>query len=161
MSPRPEEPRGRAPGASIEQLLRDVIESAHRANAVKFRGRYVDYTDTGDLPEPDDVGEDQARWMVASVARLLQDSAPAGSAVTGDPDDYLYYLRQWQESMGYQALETRVAAAPMDFLAEVRAFARDEAPPSPAILGERLAEQIAAASRSELPAGEPLPPALD
>lgn len=146
--------------ASIEQLLQDVIESAHRTNAVKFRGLYVDYTDTGDLLEPDDVGEDQARWMVASVAQLLQDSAPAESAVTDNPDDYLYYLRQWQESMDWETLETRVAAAPMDFLTEVRAFARDDAPPSPEILGERLVEQIAAASR-ELPPASPAPAALE
>jgi hypothetical protein len=128
---------------------------------MKMRGLYVDYTDNGTLLEPKDVGEDAARFMVATVTRLLEQSAPAEVSVTDDPDAYLHFVREWQDGIDYESLQARVDEDPMAFLAEVRGFARDELPPSAALLGDRLAEQIAAASRSELPAGEPVRPALD
>jgi AbiV family abortive infection protein len=147
--------------ASWERMLQEVAEAARQTHLMKMRGLYVDYDDNGTLLEPKDVGEDAARFMVATVTRLLEQSAPAEASVTEDPDAYLYFVREWQDGIDYESLQARVDEDPMAFLAEVRGFARDELPPSPAILGERLAEQIAAASRNELSAGEPVRPALD
>ncbi|MDF2435147.1 MAG: AbiV [Mucilaginibacter sp.] len=147
--------------ASMEQMLDDVVKAARQTNAMKFRGLYVDYTDTGALLQPEDVGEDAARFMVGTVARLLEESALAESSVTDDPDDYLDFLHQWQDSVDYEALGAFVDAEPLAFLAAVRAFIRDDAPPSALILGDRLAEQVAAAaSPSEVPPGEEAQPSI-
>jgi hypothetical protein len=91
-----------------------------------------------------------------------EDHGPRGhSGTAAGLEAYLHFVRQWQDGIDYESLQARVDEDPMAFLVEVRGFARDELPPSAALLGERLAEQIAAASRSELPAGEPVRPALD
>lgn len=140
--------------ASWEQLLQEVAEAARQTHLMKMRGLYVDYADNGTLLEPKDIGEDAARFMVATVTRLLEESAQVEASVTNEPNLYLDFVHQWQDGIDYESLQARVDADPMAFLAEVRGFARDELPPSAAILGERLFEQITAADRNELPAGD-------
>ncbi|QDN54145.1 AbiV family abortive infection protein [Streptomyces sp. S1D4-20] len=76
---------------SFEQLLDDVVASAHQTNAVKFRGLYVDYTNAGALLEPEDVGESEARWMVATVTTALASASAAEDAVA-EPDVFLDFI---------------------------------------------------------------------
>ncbi|MFE2487194.1 AbiV family abortive infection protein [Streptomyces mirabilis] len=140
--------------ASLEQLLDDVVASARRTNAVKFRGLYVDYTDTGALLKPDSVGESEARWMVTTVTSTLAASGPA-EAAAAEPDVLLDFIRQWQSGVDFDALSAYVEAAPEQFLADMRAFGRDDVLPPALFLGNTLAEQLtAAAAPAALPAGE-------
>jgi AbiV family abortive infection protein len=146
--------------ASWEQLIDGVTEAARTTHSMKMRGLYVDYTpDTGALLAPEDIGEDAARFMVATVDRLLTASVPAEASIS-DPD-YLDVLHLWHESMDFEALQERFETDPIAFLGEIQAMARDEVPPSAAWFGERLAEQMAAASRAELPPAPPAPAALE
>ncbi|MEV5957503.1 AbiV family abortive infection protein [Streptomyces sp. NPDC051987] len=139
--------------ASIEQLLNDVVAAARRTNAVKFRGLYVDYTDTGTLLQPEDVSESEARWMVATVTTALAEARAAEDAVA-EPDVFLDFIRQWQDSVDLEALGAFVEASPDQFLAQVRAMVRDEVSPPDLLLGPVLAEQVAAAdARATLSAG--------
>ncbi|WP_164904798.1 AbiV family abortive infection protein [Streptomyces cyaneus] len=139
--------------ASIEQLVDDVVAAARRTNAVKFRGLYVDYTDTGALLQPQDVGESDARWMVAAVTAALAEACPAEDAVA-EPDVFLDFMRQWQDSVDLDALGAYVEAAPEQFLTQVRAMVRDDVSPPDLFLGPVLAEQVAAAdTRAALSAG--------
>lgn len=146
--------------ASWEQMIQKVADAARLTHTMKMRGLYVDFTDTGALLAPEDIGEDAARFMVATVDRLLEQSTGVEASVTQDPGGYLDFLRQWHHGMDYEALMARVEADPLAFVSEVRAFARDDVPPSAAILGERLAEQVAAATRDELRTPT-APPALN
>ncbi|WP_329453694.1 AbiV family abortive infection protein (plasmid) [Streptomyces sp. NBC_01724] len=142
--------------ATLEQMLDEVIQSAHETNAVKFRGLYVDYTDTGALLMPD-VDEARARWMVSTVTTALAESRPAEEAVA-DPDAYLAFLRQWQGSVDFEALEAYIEAAPEDFMADVRALVRDDVPPPTIFLGSALAQQITTVDGLHVAAGEEAPP---
>ncbi|UWE10214.1 AbiV family abortive infection protein [Actinacidiphila bryophytorum] len=145
--------------ASWEQLIDGVTEAARTTHRMKMRGLYVDYTpDTGALLAPEDIGEDAARFMVATVDRLLAASLPAEASIS-DPDNYLDFLHQWHEGMDFEALQERFEADPMAFLGEIHAMAHDDVPPSAAWFGERLAEQMAAASRAELSPAPPAPAA--
>ncbi|MFD7897725.1 AbiV family abortive infection protein [Streptomyces sp. NPDC059743] len=130
--------------ATLEKMMDDVIESARRTNTVKFRGLYVDCTDTGALLKPDDVAEADARWMVNTVTTTLAESGPAEAAVA-EPDVYLDFVHQWQSGVDFDALGAYIDTAPDKFLAEVRAFTHDDVPPSAVFLGTALTEQVAAA----------------
>ncbi|MEV6534898.1 AbiV family abortive infection protein [Streptomyces sp. NPDC051639] len=135
--------------ASFEQLLNDVVASARRTNAVKFRGLYVDYTITGALLEPEDVSESDARWMVSTVAAALAAAGPAENAAA-DPDAFLDLIHQWQSSVDFDALGTYVEASPNEFLTHMRAAARDDVDPPDVLLGPVLAEKVAAANARAL-----------
>ncbi|MFD6826588.1 AbiV family abortive infection protein [Streptomyces sp. NPDC060085] len=134
--------------SSLEQLLDDVVASARRTNAVKFRGLYVDYTDTGALLQPNDVGESDARWMLATVARALAESRFAEAAVA-EPDVFLDFLHRWQDDLDVDDLNEYVSKDPDQFLAQVRAFVRDDVSLPMPILGPRLAKQLAAIDTPE------------
>ncbi|MEV5880610.1 AbiV family abortive infection protein [Streptomyces sp. NPDC052101] len=139
--------------ASLQQLMDDAIASARQTNNVKFRGLYVDYTDTGALLEPDTVvNESQARWMVTAVTTALAWSNPVEAAVA-EPDIYLDFVHQWQDGVDFDALGAYVTASPDQFIAHIRALARDDVPPPTLFLGIALAEQLTAANASaSLPA---------
>ncbi|MFE5144277.1 hypothetical protein ACFRDV_42835 [Streptomyces fagopyri] len=135
--------------ASFEQLLNDVVASARRTNAVKFRGLNVDYMITGALLEPEDVSESDARWMVSTVAAALAAAGPAENAAA-DPDAFLDLIHQWQSSVDFDALGTYVEASPNEFLTHIRAAARDDVDPPDVLLGPVLAEKVAAANARAL-----------
>ncbi|MFD3700225.1 AbiV family abortive infection protein [Streptomyces sp. NPDC058646] len=139
--------------ATLERLLEDVIASARQTNAVKFRGLYVDYTDTGALLKPDDVTEPKAMWMVSTVTTALTESGPAEAAVA-DPDVYLDFLHQWQSGMDFDALGAYVDTDPEKFLADVRSLVHEDVPPPAVFLGTAFAEQDAADAHHALPTGE-------
>ncbi|KUN25465.1 hypothetical protein AQJ23_16415 [Streptomyces antibioticus] len=61
--------------ASVEQFLDDAVTATRRTNVVKFRGLYVNYTDTGDLLQLDTVGESDPRLMVTMVTAALAASS--------------------------------------------------------------------------------------
>lgn len=99
--------------ASVEQMMDDAVTAASRTNAVKFRGLYVDYTDTGELLQPDTVGESDARLMVTTVTAALAVSSFA-EAAAAEPDVFLDFLHQWQDAMDFGALDAYIARAPDD-----------------------------------------------
>ncbi|WP_433860202.1 AbiV family abortive infection protein [Streptomyces kronopolitis] len=132
--------------ASLEELAEAVITSARRTNAVKFRGLYVDYTNTGALLKPDTIDEAAARWMVATVTTALAEAEPAEAAVA-EPDRYLDYIRQWQSEVDVAAFEAYLETDPQECFAHIRALVRDDVlPPAKfrGFLGATLAEGIAA-----------------
>ncbi|MGW4508541.1 AbiV family abortive infection protein [Streptomyces sp. NPDC004436] len=136
--------------ATLEQMLEDVIASAHRTNTVKFRGLYVDYTDAGTLLRPDNVTEAEARWMVSTVTSALTASSTAEEAVA-DPDVYLDFLHQWQSGMDFETLGEYVNSTPEQFLADVRALVHHDVPPPAVFLGRTLADQNANETHRVLP----------
>ncbi|MER6162708.1 AbiV family abortive infection protein [Streptomyces sp. NPDC001868] len=140
--------------ASLDQLMTDAIASARKSNAVKFRGLYVDYTDTGVLLTPASVGEREARWMVATVTTALAESVDTEAAVA-DPDVLLDFFREWQDGVDLQALGAYVENAPEEFIGHIRAFVRDDVPPPADFLGPALAGKLAAADSA--PDSGPLP----
>ncbi|WP_330346672.1 AbiV family abortive infection protein (plasmid) [Streptomyces europaeiscabiei] len=140
--------------ASLDQLMADAIESARKSNAVKFRGLYVDYTDTGVLLTPASVGEKEARWMVATVTTALAESVDTEAAVA-DPDVLLDFLSEWQDGVDFHALEAYVESATEEFIGHIRAFVRDDVPPPADFLGPALARKLAAADGA--PDSGPLP----
>jgi AbiV family abortive infection protein len=141
--------------ASVQQMLDDVVTAARRTNAVKFRGLYVDYTHTGDLLQPDTVGESDARLMVTTVTAALAASRFAESAVA-DPDVFLDFLHQCQNAVDFDALGTHVAATPLDeLLTQLRTAAREDVLSPSMFQGTALADLLAAAETVVVtPAGQ-------
>ncbi|MGW1674568.1 AbiV family abortive infection protein [Streptomyces sp. NPDC002324] len=139
--------------ASLDQLMTDAIASARRSNAVKFRGLYVDYTNTGALLTPVSVSEGEARWMVAAVTTALAESVDTEAAVA-DPDVLLGFFREWQDGVDLDALGAYVENTPEEFIGHIRAFVRDDVPPPADFLGPTLAGKLAAADN---PPASPTP----
>ncbi|WP_019074424.1 AbiV family abortive infection protein [Streptomyces hokutonensis] len=140
--------------ASVQQMLDDVVTAARRTNDVKFRGLYVDYTSTGDLLQPDTVGESDARLMVTAVTAALAASSFAESAVA-EPDVFLDFLHQWQSAMDFDALGTHIAATPEDeLLTQLRTVAQEDALAPSLFQGTVFADLVTAADTVVLtPAG--------
>ncbi|WP_162602921.1 AbiV family abortive infection protein [Streptomyces sp. CS090A] len=130
--------------ASLEQLVEEAVAFARQTNALKFRGLYVDYTDTGALLKPDAVDEAEAKWMVATVATVLTESEPAEAAVS-EPDLYLEALRTWQSEVDTAALHAYFEENLQEAIGHVQAFVRDDVAPPALFLGATFTDTIATA----------------
>ncbi|MFE5687696.1 AbiV family abortive infection protein [Streptomyces sp. NPDC056512] len=130
--------------ASLEQLLEEAIEAAHRTNAVKFRGLYVDYTDAGALLKPDSIDEATAREMFATVTSALAVTELVEIAAS-NPDRSLDLYRQFHSEVDQVALEQHIDANPQEFFGHIRALVHDDVIPPPAFVGPTLSERLAAA----------------
>jgi AbiV family abortive infection protein len=125
---------------NLTTLLADITASGAKVNDAKFRGLYVDVDDEGEMAEPDDVTENDARAVVDQLARALDDSRARGlSFEDADPAEVAEFIAWWRETGDPGALidpaKTEDDVARM--LVEMRALVRDEGP-TPAWLRQAL-----------------------
>lgn len=118
-------------------LFADIEAASAKINDAKFRGLYVDVDGDGELSEPDDVTEADAREVVEKLDRILNDSLAMGlSFEDADPTTVVEFLAWWRENGDMNAFatepETEVDVARM--LIEARDMVRGEGPIPPWML---------------------------
>lgn len=120
-----------ATAPSPATLFADLEAASTALNNAKFKALYVDVADDGELSEPDEVTEADARAAVEQLGRALNDSHAMGlSFEDADPAIVVEFLAWWRRngdpSAFMELAETDADAARM--LIEAREMIRGDGP---------------------------------